>query len=133
MATAKTYRRIADAKRYLKFHQEALSFYDQSFKTYQILDDFSAEEQADLYIRIGHTYSQMYLPKKANEYYYKSLDINKEEFGETSSEVANLYMNIGISALQLANYRNALRFFEKTLIFRGNTPHGCSVQMQMQM
>jgi CHAT domain-containing protein len=113
LATAKTYRRLADAHRYLKFHQEALSLYEQSFKSYQKLDDFSAEEQADLYIRIGHTYSQMYLPKKANEYYYKSLDIYKEEFGETSSEVANLYMNIGISALQLANYRNALLYFEK--------------------
>ncbi len=110
---AKTYRRLGDVYRRLRFHRSALDYYAQGLHIAEGLPDYPLDEIAQFHMRTGSVYNQMYRSREAQAAFQRCLGMYREAFGEVSEKVATIYMNIGINQTKMSNYRDAERNYLK--------------------
>ena len=104
--------RLGKNQRRDREHPSALAFFNEGLKLAKKIDP-GGEYEGDFNMELGQVHSQMYRPRKANEYFEKSMDIFMKIFGEESSEVGNIYMDFGMSFIKMANYYDANQNFQK--------------------
>ena len=74
---------------------------------------------------LGVTYSQKGDYKKALEYYEKALDMELKSHGdENHSEIAGIYLNIGMIWYNLRDYKKTVEYSEKSLALNLKTYGG---------